>query len=365
LLEILDAAPIDYPFFFQLYINKDRSMTEELLRVVNSRPQIKAIFVTVDLPVVSKREADERIKLDALTSSGLGGRSASSDNKGSGLARSVGSFIDPAFSWDDLAWLRRHTKLPIVLKGIQSAADARIAMQMGCQGVLISNHGGRALDGAPATILVLLELHRECPEVFDYMEVFIDGGFRRGSDILKALCLGASGVGMGRPFMYAISYGTEGVKHLVNSKWTLLLARLTNSADSSLLHSLERRGGDSYATCRPPDPRRSRPGLCQHCRAGRTGAPGISPSVCSTTRRTSPTVSLVIDRAVTKPSWIPSVKSTLARQHMLPIGQIVVSVASPFSGRCLPHFCSRLSRRSQPTLLSDIVQLPTLPACRS
>jgi L-lactate dehydrogenase (cytochrome) len=200
-----------------LYINKDRSKTEELLRVVNSRPQIKAIFVTVDLPVVSKREADERIKVDTLYSSGLG-RPTTTDNKGAGLARSVGSFIDPAFSWDDLAWLRRHMKLPIVLKGIQSAADARLAMHMGCQGIVISNHGGRALDGAPASILVLLELHRECAEVFDHMEVFIDGGFRRGSDVLKAICLGASGVGLGRPFMYAINYGTEGVVHLASSK---------------------------------------------------------------------------------------------------------------------------------------------------
>ncbi|EXJ70471.1 L-lactate dehydrogenase (cytochrome) [Cladophialophora psammophila CBS 110553] len=216
LLEILDAAGKDHPFFFQLYINKDRSKTEELLRVINSRPQIKALFVTVDLPVVSKREADERIKHDTLHSSGLGGASAGSDHKGSGLARSVGSFIDPAFCWDDLAWLRRQTQLPIVLKGIQSAADAKIAMHMGCQGIVVSNHGGRALDGAPASILVLLELHRECAEVFDHMEVFIDGGFRRGSDILKAICLGASGVGLGRPFMYAINYGKEGVMHVVN-----------------------------------------------------------------------------------------------------------------------------------------------------
>ena len=218
MLEILGAAPEGYPFFFQLYINKDRAKTEELLRLINSKPPIKALFVTVDLPVVSKREADERLKLETMQSSDLSGSHSSSDSKGSGLARSVGSFIDPSFSWDDLAWLRLHTKLPIVLKGIQSAADARIAMQMGCQGIVVSNHGGRALDGAPAAILVLLELHKECPEIFDHMEVFIDGGIRRGSDILKALCLGASGVGLGRPFMYALNYGKEGVVHMVNSK---------------------------------------------------------------------------------------------------------------------------------------------------
>ncbi|KAJ9641664.1 hypothetical protein H2204_002726 [Knufia peltigerae] len=213
--EILSAAP-GQPFFFQLYINKDRTKTKELLRTVNNKPQIKALFVTVDLPVVSKREADERIKHEQFLSSGLSGSYSSSDNKGSGLARSVGSFIDPSFEWNDLAWLRNKTKLPIVLKGIQSAADARLAMHMGCQGVVVSNHGGRALDGAPAAIVVLLELHKECPEVFDYMQVFIDGGIRRGSDILKAVCLGASGVGIGRSFLYALNYGKPGVVHLIN-----------------------------------------------------------------------------------------------------------------------------------------------------
>ncbi|EXJ89623.1 L-lactate dehydrogenase (cytochrome) [Capronia epimyces CBS 606.96] len=215
LSEILKAAPEDHPFFFQLYINKDRSKTEELLRLVNSKQQVRALFVTVDLPVVSKREADERVKLEHFQASGLSG-STSSDSKGSGLARRVGSSIDPSFCWDDLAWLRRQTDLPIVLKGIQSAADARIAMHMGCQGLMVSNHGGRALDGAPAAILVLLELHKECPEVFDHMEIFMDGGIRRGSDILKAICLGASGVGLGRPFLYALNYGKEGVVHLVD-----------------------------------------------------------------------------------------------------------------------------------------------------
>lgn len=175
--------------------------------------------MTVDLPVVSKREADERLQQETLYSSGITNNSQTGkDSKGSGLARTAGSFIDSSFSWDDLAWLRKQTKLPIILKGIQSAMDARIAMHMGCQGIVVSNHGGRALDSAPASILVLLELHRECPEIFDHMDVFLDGGIRRGSDVLKAICLGASGVGLGRPFMYAINYGTEGVEHLVNGK---------------------------------------------------------------------------------------------------------------------------------------------------
>ncbi|KAK0978202.1 hypothetical protein LTR54_016015 [Friedmanniomyces endolithicus] len=134
------------------------------------------------------------------------------DKKGAGLARTTGGFIDPALNWDDISWVRTHTNLPIVIKGVQSAADARKAMEMGCQGIVISNHGGRALDGAPATILVLLEIRRDCPEVFEKMEVHIDGGVRRGSDVLKAVCLGAHGVGVGRPFQCSVLYGTEGVE---------------------------------------------------------------------------------------------------------------------------------------------------------
>jgi len=122
----------------------------------------------------------------------------------------MGSFIDPCLDWNDLAWIRSNTQLPIILKGIQSASDARKAAQMGCQGIVLSNHGGRSLDNGLPAILILLELHMECPEIFSVMEVFIDGGIRRGSDILKAICLGASGVGLGRPFMYAVSYGKQG-----------------------------------------------------------------------------------------------------------------------------------------------------------
>ena len=135
-----------------------------------------------------------------------------SDQKGHGLARATASEIDPSFSWKDLAWIKSITSLPIILKGIQTAADAKQALLAGCDGIFISNHGGRALDTSPASLLVLLEMHIVCPEVFEKMEVFIDGGIRRATDIIKAVCLGAKGVGIGRPFLYAMSaYGLPGV----------------------------------------------------------------------------------------------------------------------------------------------------------
>ena len=216
--DILASTPKSQPFFFQLYVDKQRHKSEAVLQKLAGLDQIKALFITIDLAVVSKREADERIRTQEVTSVYMGGGKSTVDMKGGGLARSTGSFLDPAFSWNDLAWVRKHTKLPIVLKGIQSAEDAKIALSMGCSGIVVSNHGGRALDSSPGTILVLLEIRRDCPEIFDQMEVYVDGGIRRGSDILKAFCLGVRGVGVGRPFQYAVSYGTEGVEHAAASE---------------------------------------------------------------------------------------------------------------------------------------------------
>jgi L-lactate dehydrogenase (cytochrome) len=130
----------------------------------------------------------------------------------------MAGFIDASLSWDDIPWLRRCTKLPIVLKGVQTAMDAKKAADHGIDAILLSNHGGRSLDTSPAPMLVLLELQKCCPEVFDKMEVYVDGGIMRGTDIFKALCLGATSVGIGRGFLFASTYGPEGVEKFVESK---------------------------------------------------------------------------------------------------------------------------------------------------
>lgn len=219
--EILTSVPRTYPYFFQLYVDRNRPKTEELLHKLSSMHNIKALFVTVDLPVVSKREADERVLEPGRVNSayaGDNGPTAQAVRGGGGVARSAGGFIDPNLCWDDVAWIKKHSSLPIIIKGIQTAADAKIALRMGCAGIVVSNHGGRALDSAPGSLLVLLELRRDCPEIFDQMEVFVDGGVRRGSDVLKAVMLGARGVGVGRPFQCAVAYGTNGVESVCESK---------------------------------------------------------------------------------------------------------------------------------------------------
>ncbi|KAK3624699.1 hypothetical protein LTR56_020850 [Elasticomyces elasticus] len=213
-IEDIVAQTPDHPFFLQLYVNRDRSKTEQLLAKAN-KLGLKAIFLTVDAAGRGKRESDERLVVDEIVVNPVTGERANTDKKGGGLTRMMGSYIDQSLVWKDIAWIRSLTDMPIVLKGITTAADAKLAMQHRVDGILLLNHGGRNLDYSPPSILLLLEMHKQCPEIFDQMEVYVDGGIRRGGDIVKVLCLGATAVGIGRSFLYALNYGTEGAELLV------------------------------------------------------------------------------------------------------------------------------------------------------
>lgn len=216
LAEITSAA--DIPFFFQLYVNPDRAASLKLVKQAE-KAGVRAIFITVDQPTPGKREADERVKADSAAMAPTpNGAVATNDAKGSGMGRTMSRNIDSATSWDIIKWTRGITKLPIVLKGVQTVEDAMLAVEHGVNGLLIGNHGGRSLDTSSPSILVLLELHRTCPDIFNHIEIYLDGGIRRGTDIFKALCLGAKAVGMGRQFLYAANYGPEGVEHLIESE---------------------------------------------------------------------------------------------------------------------------------------------------
>jgi L-lactate dehydrogenase (cytochrome) len=130
--------------FFQLYVNKDRSNSERLLRLAESIG-IKAIFLTIDAPDRGKREADERVVIEDNVHVPMAGVNTGKMSSG-GLAKNTGQFIDDTVTWDDIAWIRQHTTLPLLVKGVQSAHDAKRAMDMGLQGILVGNHGGRCLD---------------------------------------------------------------------------------------------------------------------------------------------------------------------------------------------------------------------------
>ncbi|PKS08959.1 hypothetical protein jhhlp_003572 [Lomentospora prolificans] len=208
--EIMDAADGDQVQWLQLYVNKDREITKRIVQHAEKRG-CKALFITVDAPQLGRREKDMRVK---FTDEGSNVQSGQETDNSQGAARAISSFIDPALSWKDIPWFQSITKMPILLKGVQRVEDVLKAIEAGVQGVVLSNHGGRQLEFARSAIEVLAETMPVLRQMGleDKIEIYVDGGVRRGTDILKALCLGAKGVGIGRPFLYAMSaYGPEGL----------------------------------------------------------------------------------------------------------------------------------------------------------
>ena len=128
------------------------------------------------------------------------------DERGSAVASYAASLLDPSLTWQDVDWLRSVTDLPVLLKGILTAEDARLAVEHGAQAIIVSNHGGRQLDGVPATIDVLSEV---VEAVEGRAEVLVDGGVRRGTDVVKALALGAKAVLIGRPYLWGLAADGE------------------------------------------------------------------------------------------------------------------------------------------------------------
>ena len=210
--EIVDAKVDGQVQWLQLYVNKDRSITERIIKHAEKRG-CKGLFITVDAPQLGRREKDMRSKYSDV---GSNVQETGGDNvdRSQGAARAISSFIDPSLSWKDIPWFLSVTNMPIILKGVQRVEDVIRAIEAGVQGVVLSNHGGRQLDFARSGIEVLAEVMPVLRERNwqDRIEIFVDGGIRRATDIIKALCLGAKGVGIGRPFLFAMSaYGLPGV----------------------------------------------------------------------------------------------------------------------------------------------------------
>jgi 4-hydroxymandelate oxidase len=201
------------PAWFQLYPLKDRGLLRSLVERVHAAGY-SAICVTVDTPFSGRRERDVRNPLRPPPNMALGNFSAEALKMDtSSLILYVTGQVDPAFSWQDLAWLHSITPLPIVLKGVLRGDDATKAVEHGVAGLLVSNHGGRQLDGALATLSAL-------PDVVNAVqgcaEVYLDGGVRRGTDVLKALALGARCVFLGRPVVWGLAVaGEAGVRHIL------------------------------------------------------------------------------------------------------------------------------------------------------
>lgn len=219
--------------WFQLYVYKDRAVTLNLIKRAE-KAGYKALAITVDTPILGRREADIKNKFSLpshLTMGNFaqvgGAHSAgtkSAGDKGSGLASYVSALIDQTLTWNDIAWVRSNTTMKIVVKGVMSVDDALAAVRFGVDGIWVSNHGARQMDTAPATIEVL---HDICRAVAKKTEVYIDGGIVRGTDVFKALALGARAVFIGRPVVWGLAHsGEEGVSHvlkLLNDEFTLAM----------------------------------------------------------------------------------------------------------------------------------------------
>ena len=199
----LAAAVPDAPRWFQLYVFKDRGVTTGLVESA-AENGFEALVVTVDLPIQGRRERDLRnaFRIDASVPS-VGGRS------GMSLPEMVEQF-DASLTWADLERLANDSRLPVVVKGILGPEDARRAVAAGAAGLVVSNHGGRQLDTVAASADAL---PRVAEEVGDETDVIVDGGIRRGTDVLKAMALGAKAVMVGRPAIWGLAVGgADGVR---------------------------------------------------------------------------------------------------------------------------------------------------------
>lgn len=223
-LEDVAAAAPEAPRWYQLYIFDDRGYAGDLVdRAVEAG--YRALVLTVDAPVLGYRPRDERngFRLpEGLTMANL--PTDLPDSDGSGLAALFTSH-DRALTFDDLAWLKERSGLPLVVKGLHRGDDAARCVDAGADAVVVSNHGGRQVDHAVATADVLAEV---IEDVAGRAEVYVDGGLRTGTDVLKGLALGARAVLLGRPVLWSLAAGgADGVERLLTGMASSLRHTMT------------------------------------------------------------------------------------------------------------------------------------------
>jgi 4-hydroxymandelate oxidase len=195
--------------WFQLYVHRDRSTAERLVsRAYDSG--YGAVVLTIDVPYLGQRERDVKNRMEQWFPEEIQAASAralsAGDTAGRELFDPESRFFDASLSWEDVHWLRALSPLPIVLKGVMTAEDATMAVEAGVDALVVSNHGGRQLDGSAAALDVLPEV---VEAVGDRIDVMVDGGVRRGVDVVKALALGARAVLIGRPYLWGLAIGGE------------------------------------------------------------------------------------------------------------------------------------------------------------
>jgi len=197
--------------WFQVYVFKDRAVTEEMVAAAVEHGY-EALLLTVDLPVFGWRERDMRSGFVVEHATAIPNLVAAGA-QGSLSLQEVGALFDPSLTWDDVGRFAADSGLPVLVKGVLTPEDARLAVDSGAAGIVVSNHGGRQLDtvlsGADALEAIVEETGGE-------LDVLVDGGIRRGTDVIKALALGARAVLVGRPVLWGLAVGgEEGVRHVL------------------------------------------------------------------------------------------------------------------------------------------------------
>jgi 4-hydroxymandelate oxidase len=199
------------PLWFQLYVQRDRGQTREMVRRAEDAG-CRALCVTVDTPVRGARNREERSAFALPPGLGLPnlglrpGTQATAQGHTASESEIYSAILDPTLTWKEIEWLRGFARVPVLLKGILNPDDADRAVKAGVSGLLVSNHGARNLDTVPASIDALPRVARV---VAGRIPLLVDGGVRRGTDVLKALALGASAVLIGRPYLFALGAGGE------------------------------------------------------------------------------------------------------------------------------------------------------------
>ena len=262
------ASVTKKPFWFQLYVMKDRDFVKNLIGRAKAAG-CSALVLTLDLQILGQRHKDIRNGLSAPPKFtpkhiwqmatrpgwclGMMGTQRRTFRNIAGHAKNVTDLsslsswtaeqFDPQLNWNDVAWIKEQWGGKLILKGILDAEDARMAAKSGADAIIVSNHGGRQLDGAPSSISMLQPI---VEAVGDKIEVHVDGGIRSGQDVLKARALGAQGVFIGRPFLYGLgALGKDGVTlalEIIRKELDVTMAlcgkRDINEIDKSIIHSI-------------------------------------------------------------------------------------------------------------------------------
>jgi isopentenyl diphosphate isomerase/L-lactate dehydrogenase-like FMN-dependent dehydrogenase len=238
--EELAAAAPGLMQWCQLYVFQDRGVTREHLAGA-AAAGCSAVVLTVDTPLLAQRERDVRVGFEVPAALPLPYARAAVGAEAQNPADQF-ALLDASVSWRDLEWIASEGRLPVVLKGVVTAEDATLAVEHGAAAVVVSNHGGRQLDGVPATLDSLPEV---CEAVDGRAEVYLDGGIRRGTDVAKALALGARAVLAGRAPIYGLAAaGEDGVRQvleLLREELAMTLALLGCSSPEQLTSSHVRR----------------------------------------------------------------------------------------------------------------------------